>query len=57
MDQDSARLNLPGERTGGLPRSDHRTICKFGDNQDESDRFLVLGSFVTWIAESALERG
>ncbi|KAL6900516.1 Alpha/Beta hydrolase protein [Trichoderma evansii] len=57
VDQNSARLGILGERSGGLPRSNHRTICKFGDSQDESDRFLVLGNFVTWIAESALERG
>ncbi|PTB35607.1 hypothetical protein M441DRAFT_74099 [Trichoderma asperellum CBS 433.97] len=57
VDQDSARLGLFGERTGGLPRSDHRTICKFGDNQDESNRFFVLGNFATWIAECALQKG
>ncbi|UKZ94482.1 uncharacterized protein TrAFT101_009353 [Trichoderma asperellum] len=56
VDQDSARLGLFGERTGGLPRSDHRTICKFGDNQDESNRFFVLGNFATWIAECALQK-
>jgi hypothetical protein len=56
VDQNSARLGLLGERIGGLQRSNHRTICKFGDNEDESDRFLVLGNFMTWIAESALER-
>ncbi|KAM0456633.1 hypothetical protein ACHAO4_003663 [Trichoderma viride] len=57
VDQHSAILGLPEERIVGLPRSDHRNICKFGDSPDESDRFFLLGSFLTGIVESALERG
>ncbi|UKZ69711.1 uncharacterized protein TrAtP1_010715 [Trichoderma atroviride] len=57
VDQESARLDLYGERTEGLPRSDHGNICKFGDSPDESDRFRGLGYLVTEMVESALERG
>ncbi|KAL7921272.1 Alpha/Beta hydrolase protein [Trichoderma austrokoningii] len=57
VDQDSARLGIPGERVRGLPGSNHLNICKFGDGRDESDRFLVLGNSVVWTVESALRRG
>ncbi|PNP47922.1 hypothetical protein TGAMA5MH_00974 [Trichoderma gamsii] len=57
VDQDSANLGLSGEKIRGLPRTNHRNICKFGDSREESDRFLVLGIYITWIAKSALGRG
>ena len=46
VDQDSARLDLPNEECVGIPGTNHITLCKFHDINNEKFA-LVLGAIKT----------
>ena len=52
MDENSATMQLPTELALPLAGSDHRSICKFGDADDE--RYEPIGDAIDELAKIAL---
>ena len=53
VDEASAALHIPQEQSFALPGSDHRTVCRFSDSENE--RFSLVGKAVLDIARVAHE--
>lgn len=54
VDRESAKMRLPNEVALALAGSNHRTICKFGDS--ENQRFVPVGDALEELVKSALGR-
>ncbi|KAI1658900.1 hypothetical protein F4813DRAFT_355079 [Daldinia decipiens] len=52
VDEASVRNNVPNERVFPMPGSNHRTICKFGDYENE--RFTPISLAITELAQAVL---
>ncbi|KAK4454854.1 hypothetical protein QBC34DRAFT_103225 [Podospora aff. communis PSN243] len=52
VDEASAALHVPQEETFALPGSDHRTVCRFSDFENE--RFSLVGKAVVDLAQKSL---
>jgi len=46
-------MHVPNERVLALPGSNHRTICKFGDHENE--RFSLVGNALVELVQEALD--
>ncbi|KAK5653446.1 hypothetical protein OQA88_8932 [Cercophora sp. LCS_1] len=53
VDEASAALHVPNEQSFALPGSDHRTVCRFSDTDNE--RFSLVGDALVDLAKCALK--
>ncbi|KAK0638981.1 hypothetical protein B0T16DRAFT_462695 [Cercophora newfieldiana] len=51
VDEGSAALHVPQEQSFALPGSDHRTVCRFSDSDNE--RFSLVGKAALDLAQGA----